>query len=142
MNRNPGEAVLNLLVHTDPDGVAELVSRAGMVRMIPFSGKAEGPLFHGVIEPCGVDTQITNPANVRHVSARYMLTGVDVTGAPCHIFVQNEAWFTNGERPQPWHSVPMFITDSETLAPVLHQHSFLGEGYRDEDGLHISFYQL
>ena len=80
-------------------------------------------------------------ADVRHMSARYMLTGVDHTGSPCHIYVQNEAWFTDGARPRPWHSVPTFITDSAVLAPILQQGTFVGEGIRDEEGLHIRFYQ-
>ena len=95
--------VLDLLVQTDPEGIVALESEVGVVRMIPFSGTVSGPLFEGIIEPCGVDTQITNAADVRHMSARYMLTGTDHTGAPCHIYVQNEAWFTDGARPRPWH---------------------------------------
>ncbi|MBR0161269.1 MAG: DUF3237 family protein [Oscillospiraceae bacterium] len=142
MDSNGKTPILQLLIQTNVADIVELESAAGKVRMIPFSGMATGTLFQGIIEPCGVDTQITNPANVRHMSARYMLTGVDDSGASCHIFIQNDAWFTNGERPQPWYSVPMFITDSETLAPLLHQHSFIGEGCRDEEGLHISFYQI
>ena len=109
--------------------------------MIPFAGTVSGPLFQGIIEPCGVDTQITNAADVRHMSARYMLTGTDHTGSPCHIYVQNEAWFTDGARPRPWHSVPTFITDSKALAPILHCNSFIGEGIRDDEGLRIRFYK-
>ena len=62
--------VLDLLVQTNPRGIVELESEAGTVRMIPFTGTVSGPLFQGVIEPCGVDTQITNAADVRHMSAR------------------------------------------------------------------------
>lgn len=142
MELNEKKPVFELLIQTDPTKIVELESATGRVCMIPFCGVATGSLFHGIIEPCGVDTQITNAAGVRHMSARYMLTGEDHTGASCHIFIQNEAWFTNGERPQPWHSVPTFITDSEALTSVLHQHSFIGEGLRDEEGLHISYYQL
>ena len=133
--------ILDLLVQTDPKGIVELESEAGSVRMIPFAGTVSGPLFQGIIEPCGVDTQITNAADVRHMSARYMLTGTDHAGVPCHIYVQNEAWFTDGARPRPWHSVPTFITDSKALAPVLHRSSFIGEGIRDDEGLHIRFYK-
>ena len=105
--------VLDLLVQTDPEGIVALESEVGVVRMIPFSG-----------------------------TVSYMLTGTDHTGAPCHIYVQNEAWFTDGARPRPWHSVPTFITDSKTLAPILHHHSFIGEGIRDDEGLHIRFYKV
>ena len=133
--------VLDLLIETDPAGTVMLENETETVRMIPFRGIAEGPLFNGIIEPCGVDTQITNAANVRHMSARYMLTGKDHTGEACRIFIQNEAWFTDGARPKPWHSVPTFITDSKALAPLLHQRIFIGEGQRDQDGLHIRYYQ-
>ncbi len=72
--------ILDLLVQTNPKGIVELESTAGIVRMIPFGGTVSGPLFQGIIEPCGVDTQIINTVGVRHMSARYMLTGTDHTG--------------------------------------------------------------
>ena len=133
--------ILELLVQTRPDEVVELESELGHVKMIPFSGTVSGALFQGVIEPCGVDTQVTDAAGVRHMSARYMLTGTDYMGASCHIYVENDAWFTNGKRPKPWHSVPRFRTDSAALAPILHRGGFIGEGLRQADGLHIRFYQ-
>ena len=136
--KNP---ILELLIQTDPEKTVELEGENSRVRMIPFSGTATGPLFQGIIEPGAVDTQITNAAQVRHMSARYMLSGCDHTGAPCHIFVQNEGWFTDGARPRPWHSVPSFLTDSRALAPLLHRSCFIGEGIRDEEGLHIRFYE-
>lgn len=47
------------------------------VLMVPFKGSVDCDLFHGIVEPCGVDTQVVNAAHVRHMSARYMLTGKD-----------------------------------------------------------------
>ena len=142
MKAHKKDAVLELLVRTNPEGIVELTGELGTVKMIPFSGTVSGPWFQGIIEPCGVDTQITNPCEVRHMSARYMLTGVDHTGASCHIYVDNNAWFTDGARPRPWHSVPRFMTDSKALATLLHKGSFIGEGLRDEEGLHIRFFEL
>ena len=136
------KAILELLVQTRPEETVELESEQGHVKMIPFSGIAEGELFQGVIEPCGVDTQVTDACGVRHMSARYMLTGTDYTGAHCRIYVENDGWFTNGERPKPWHSVPRFVTNSAALAPILHRSGFVGEGLRQEDGLHICFYKI
>lgn len=133
--------ILELLIQTDPEKTAELEGEGCRVRMIPFSGRATGPLFQGLIAPGAVDTQITNAAEVRHMSARYMLIGHDCTGATCRVFVQNEGWFTDGARPRPWHSVPTFLTDSPILAPVLHRNCFVGEGLRDAEGLHIRFYE-
>ena len=60
--------ILDLLVQTDAKGIVELESEAGIVRMIPFAGTVSGPLFQGIIEPCGVDTQID-----RYGSHRFIL---------------------------------------------------------------------
>ena len=38
-----------------------------------------------------MDTQVTNQNEVRHMSARYMLTGKDKEGADCRIYVENNA---------------------------------------------------
>lgn len=134
--------ILTVCVETDPTGTVTLSGELGTVKMIPFKGTVEGPIFTGVVEPCGVDTQITNQNEVRHMSARYMLTGKDNTGADCHIYVENNGWFTDGARPRPFKTVPTFITDSKALAPYLHRNQFVGEGLRDETGLHIRFYEL
>lgn len=133
---------LEVLVETYPEKTVELDTNIGHVKMIPFSGTVRGEQFNGIVEPCGVDTQVTNANDVRHMSARYMLTGTDANGQDCHIYVENNAWFTNGERPRPFHSVPTFITDSKLLTPYLHTNQFVGEGMREEDGLHIRFYEV
>ena len=142
MKERKEKPVLEILVQTDPAGVVELESEIGHVKMIPFKGTVNCEIFTGIVEPCGVDTQVTNQNGVRHMSARYMLTGKDQDGADCHIYVENNAWFTNGESPRPFRTVPTFITDSKRLAPYLHRNQFVGEGLRDERGLWIRFYQL
>ena len=136
------EPILEICVQTDPAGTVILTGEIGTVKMIPFKGTVEGPLFTGIVEPCGVDTQITNQNEVRHMSARYMLTGKDNTGADCHIYIENNGWFTDGARPTPFKTVPTFITDSKALAPYLHRNQFVGEGLREEKGLFIRFYEL
>ena len=108
----------------------------------PFAGSAEGEIFRGIVEPCGVDTQVVNAAGVRHMSARYMLTGVDAGGDPCHIFVENNGWFDGGDVPMPFRTVPTFYSDSPRLASYLQCHRFVGEGAQLPDGLHIRFYEL
>ena len=120
--------ILEVHVETNPEGTVMLTSEIGSVKMI--------------VEPCGVDTQITNQNEVRHMSARYMLTGTDRDGRDCHIYVENNGWFTDGARPTPFRTVPTFITDSPALAPLLHRNQFVGEGLRDESGLWIRFYEL
>ena len=65
--------ILEVHVETDPEGTVMLASEIGSVKMIPFKGTVTGPIFNGIVEPCGVDTQIINQNEVRHMSARYML---------------------------------------------------------------------
>jgi len=89
-----------------------------------------------------VDTQITNQNEVRHMSARYVLTGKDADGQDCHIYIENNGWFTDGAQPRPFRTVPTFLTDSKRLALYLHTNRFVGEGLRDETGLWIRFYEL
>lgn len=136
------EPIMDVLVQTDQTATVTLQGELGTVKMIPFKGTVQGRLFCGIVEPCGVDTQITNQNEVRHMSARYMLTGHDYTGAACHIYVENNGWFADGARPRPFRTVPTFLTDSRALAPCLHRNQFIGEGQREEDGLHIRFYEL
>ena len=141
MNHKP-EPVLEVYVQTDPERTVTLSGEIGTVRMIPFTGVVQGSIFSGIVEPCGVDTQITNQNEVRHMSARYMLTGQDSDGTDCHIYLENNGWFTDGARPVPFKTVPTFITDSKALAPYLHRNQFVGEGLRDENGLCIRFFEL
>ncbi|MBR0131104.1 MAG: DUF3237 family protein [Firmicutes bacterium] len=140
--KHKAEAIMEIFIETDPAGIVEFASELGYVKMIPFSGRVDSPIFKGIVEPCGVDTQITNQSDVRHMSARYMLTGRDADGAECHIYVENNGWFTDGAQPKPFRTVPTFITDSKRLAPYLHRNQFCGEGLRDETGLWIRFYEV
>ena len=81
-----------------------LSSETGAVDMIPFGGTVRGEIFQGIVEPCGVDTQVLNQAGVRHMSARYMLTGQDSQGQEAHIYVENNGWFPEGA-PMPFHTL-------------------------------------
>ena len=116
---------------------------AGSVVMIPFHGTVTGTVFEGVVEPCGVDTQVLNPAGVRRMSARYMLTGhaLPPYEGDCHIYIENNGWFT-GAPELPFTTVPTFITDSKTLAPYLHTNKFRGEGHPDTKGVLIKFFEV
>ncbi|MBR2697058.1 MAG: DUF3237 family protein [Clostridia bacterium] len=113
---------------------------SGEVLMIPFTGRAEGEIFTGIVEPCGVDTQVVDAAGLRHMSARYMLTGTDAAGMPCRIYVENEGWFEGGV-PMPFRTTPAFVTDSPMLAARLCGGRIVGEGSEAADGLHIRFYE-
>ena len=114
---------------------------AGSVVMIPFHGTVTGTVFEGIVEPCGVDTQVVNPAGVRHMSARYMLTGhaLPPYEGNCRIYVENNGWFS-GNPEFPFATVPTFLTDHEGLRELLSR-PFVGRGCLGEDGLHIRFYE-
>ena len=122
--------------------MVHLKGEAGEVLMVPFKGSATGEIFTGIVEPCGVDTQVVNAANVRHMSARYMLTGKDCAGKDTHIYVENNGWFDDLTKTMPFQTVPTFYTDSEMLARYLHCNQFVGEGVNEPDGLHIYFYEI
>ena len=122
--------------------MVHLKGENGEVLMVPFKGSVKSDLFNGIVEPCGVDTQIVNAANVRHMSARYMLTGTDRDGKEAHIYVENNGWFDDLTKTMPFHTVPTFYTDSAALAPYLHRNQFVGEGVDEADGLHIYFYEI
>ena len=62
-----------------------------------------GYKFRGIVEPCGVDTQTVNAAGVRHMSARYMLTGADADGRETRIYVENNGWFDDLTKTMPFH---------------------------------------
>ena len=134
--------IMEVYVELEPDHVVGLEGSAGTVKMLPFVGTVKGEIFNGVVAPGGVDTQVTNTVGARNMSARYMLVGKDRDGQDCHIYVDNEGWFTNGEHPSPFTTVPTFLTDSKSLAPYLHQNKFRGEGHPGEKGPIIKFFEI
>ena len=140
--KEKGKMILEILVHTDPSATTSFDTPAGMVRMIPFTGEVKSGLMTGIVEPGGVDTQIANQNDVRHMSARYILSGKDCDGDDIRIYVENNAWFTNGEQPKPFRTVPTFLTDSSKYWDYLTGNSFIGEGISDEAGLWIRFYEM
>ena len=129
-------------VHVITTDAVELdAGPAGAVVMIPFHGAVTGAVFEGIVEPCGVDTQVVNPAGVRRMSARYMLTGhaLPPYEGDCHIYIENNGWFT-GRPEMPFTTVPTFITDHAGLRELLSR-PFIGKGSVEKDGLHIRFYE-
>lgn len=134
--------IMEVYVELEPEKVVALTGSNCTVKMLPFVGTVKGEIFNGVVAPGGVDTQVTNAVGVRNMSARYMLVGKDREGKDCHIYVDNEGWFTNGEQPRPFTTVPTFLTDSACLAPYLHQNKFRGEGHPGEKGPTIKFYEI
>ncbi len=138
--REEAAPVLDVHVITQP-ALSLDAGPGGAVVMIPFSGTVTGALFEGRVEPCGVDTQVVNPAGVRHMSARYMLTGralPPLEERDCRIYIENNGWFP-GDAPMPFRTVPAFVTDHPGLAKLLAAPHY-GVGSWESDGLHIRFY--
>lgn len=130
--------VFDFQIHTDDSQVSELRATNGIVLMIPFGGHVESELFTGNILPGGIDVQVENAARIRHMCARYMFEGVDYTGTPCRLFVDNNGYFEPNTRNfNPFRTCPTFMTDSKALAPYLEGAHFRAEGHIKEDGLHI-----
>ena len=131
-----------LEIHIDiKENGLKMITELGEVSMIPFSGTVDCELFKGIVEPCGVDTQIVDQTNMRHLSARYMLTGKDKDGQDCHIYIENNGWMVN-EPTRSFKTVPTFLTDSPYLAGILHRNHFIGTGNVEQDGLWIRFYEI
>ena len=133
--------VLEVKVDISNPGI-RMKTELGDVSMIPFAGRVQGELFTGIIEPWGVDTQVLNQIGIRHMSARYMLSGKDREGNDCHIYVENNGWLLDDKPSRTFKTVPTFYTDSELLAPYLHRDQFYGIGSVEEDGLWIRFYEI
>lgn len=90
----------------------EAVSVKGHTRdivMVPFTGTASGVYFNGSVTGTGTDTQKLSKSGECTLSARYILSGKDMTGADCKLFIENETRADGKLR-------PMIVTDSEALA--------------------------
>lgn len=135
------KCILRIHVSIDEGEKTEFTGPAGSVIFIPFTGTVEGEIFQGVVRPGGVDCQRINLAGVKHMSARYVLEGTDRAGQKCHIFVENNGWFT-GDISGGFDTVPTFLTDSAELAPYLHRNAFRGRGERCEGGVTISMFEV
>lgn len=133
--------IMEVMVEVDREEISQFDTPVGSVIMIPFKGKATGSLFEGVILPGGVDRQLLDVNNVKHMSARYMLEGVDHTGEKCKIFVENNGFFDN-DAPRPFKTIPTFYTDSKALEAYLHTNKFRGEGHPSPEGVTIKFFEI
>ena len=133
------KAFLEIRVDIDKPGL-RIETERGEVSMIPFAGAVDSEIFKGIVEPWGVDTQILNHAGVRHMSARYMLTGKDMDGQDCHIYIENHGYLPNIPS-HTFKTVPTFYTDSKLLSSYLHYDRFYGIGSVEDGQLWIRFYE-
>lgn len=133
--------IFEVTVDIDPAQISQLKGPAGEVIMIPFTGTVKGEIFNGRVLPGGVDTQIVNQNGVRHMSARYMLEGVDKAGQTCRIYIDNNGWFPS-EMTMPFKTIPTFFTDSKALADYLHSNKFRTEGHARPGGVTIKVFEI
>jgi hypothetical protein len=137
----PDKLIFEVAVTIDPAQISHLKGPAGEVIMIPFGGTVAGELFNGRVLSGGVDTQTVDQNGVRHMSARYMLEGVDKNGEPCKIYIDNNGWFV-GDMAMPFKTIPTFFTDSKALAPYLHSNKFRTEGHPRQGGVTIKVFEI
>lgn len=110
----------------------------GAVTIIPFTGKVESELFTGEILPGAADVQVENVAGSRNMCAKYMFRGKDSAGAKCHLFVENNGYFTAANKADPYfNACPRFITDSPLLGEYLCQGRFRSEVQGRDWGVEI-----
>jgi hypothetical protein len=133
--------IFEVAVEIDSTQISHLKGPAGEVFMIPFGGTVKGELFNGRVLPGGVDTQTVDQNGVRHMSARYMLEGVDKNGEQCRIYIDNNGWFP-GEMVMPFKTIPTFFTNSKALATYLHSNNFRTEGHPRQGGVTIKVFEI
>lgn len=105
------ERYLKLYIYVDEVNVVK--SSKGEARLLLFHGNCDTPYFKGDICPGGVDTQIQPAGELNHLSARYILEGVDMEGKKCKIFIENNGGAEpDGEIKE---TTPSIYTDSECL---------------------------
>ncbi len=119
----------------------ELQTKIGKVVLIPFEGYVESEIFKGKISKGAVDRQIIDVNGIKHMSARYMLEGVDSKGEECKIYIENTGDF-HIDSPKPFKTIPSFYTDSKSLAPYLHTKNFRAEGHREGEILTIKIFEI
>jgi len=137
----PDKLIFEVTVEINPVQVSQLKGPAGEVIMIPFSGTVKGEIFNGRVLPGGVDTQTVDQNGVRHMSARYMLEGLDKNGEKCRIYIDNNGWFPV-EMSMPFKTIPTFFTDSQALAAYLHSNKFRTEGHPRQGGVIIKVFEI
>lgn len=115
----------------------EVCGNKATARMILFHGDVESPYFTGKICNGGVDTQYQPKGGANHLSARYIMEGIDDVGNPCKIFVEN-----NGTDMGEGKLVtkPVILTNSERLK-WLEEEELSGKVCHEDGKLVIRIYQ-
>lgn len=134
--------IMQFDIAIDEADITQMTTKNGEVVYIPFTGSVESELFCGTIRPGAADIQVVNPAGVRHMCAKYIFEGKDRAGADCHLYVENNGYFSGGEVKMPFDAVPTFRTDSAELADYLHGAHFRAEGHLSPEGVTIKIFDI
>lgn len=97
------------------NNVFQVKNDSVLVNMVNFSGYAESEYFKGYILPGAVDTQTILADGSTHLSARYMLKGIDQNGDSCHVYINNEV---TSDTPK-GYTRPTIVTDSKSLSSLV-----------------------
>ena len=120
------------------DACEEVKGKTGEAAMILFSGSVDCEAFKGKILPGGVDTQKEWNGENRSLSARYILEGMDYTGNPCRIFIENNGVMDPQKGLE--YTIPRILTDSDALA-YLEKEELIGTITPSEQGITIHIFQ-
>lgn len=143
MNEPMNEPIMTFHIFVDDSQISNMEGPYGAVTMIPFTGRVESELFTGEILPGAVDVQVENPAGSRNMCAKYMFQGKDREGNACHLFVENNGYFSKADRQAAFfHACPGFMTDSPVLGAFLCQARFRSEVWPTGNGIEIRIYDV
>lgn len=135
--------IMTFQIFIDDSQVSNMEGPYGAVSIIPFTGKVESDIFTGEILPGAVDVQVENVAGSRNMCAKYMFRGRDGKGMECHLFVENNGYFSAENKNAPYfNACPQFITDSEALGEYLCQKRFRSEVQGTDGGIEIRIYDV
>lgn len=135
--------IMSFQIFAENTQVSNMEGPYGKVTIIPFTGKVESDIFTGEILPGATDVQVENVAGSRNMCAKYMFRGKDSQGVDCHLFVENNGYFTVANKKDAFfNACPSFITDSPVLGEYLCRGRFRSEVHGQEWGIEIRIYDV
>ena len=135
--------IMRFQIFADDAQVSSMEGPYGEVTIIPFTGKVESELFTGEILPGAADVQVENLAGSRNMCAKYMFLGKDGSGNTCHLFVENNGYFTKtNKNDKVFNAFPRFMTDCRILGAYLCQNRFRSEVEGKEWGVEIRIFDV
>ena len=136
------KCIMEFKVQMNSAEMSVLETKKGVAAIVPFSATVESELFTGKTLPGAVDVQTIDETGARHMCAKYMFEGVDRAGTECRLFVENTGDFPTSDLPNPFHTAPVFLTDSDELDAYFTGKKFRTEGNASEEGLVIKVIEV